>query len=94
MFTKPVRPLALNWVQKSNFVVFSKTTTACKLFIFTKVSEGLGRAKGEAGQVQKQLEKERAEHRRKVDRIETDLDTARADNQVRVIFNKNFRFEI
>ena len=59
-----------------------------------KVSEGLGRAKGEAGQVQKQLEKERAEHRRKVDRIETDLDTARADNQVRAIFNKHFRFEI
>ena len=65
----------------------------CKPIISTKVSEGLGRPKGESGQVQKQLEKERAEHRRKVDKIETDLDTARADNQVSVILYINVRSE-
>ena len=37
--------------------------------------------------VQKQMDKERQEHRRKVDAMENQLDRARADNQVGAIKN-------
>ena len=57
------------------------------------MKDGLGRVsakveeelKGQLDILHKQLEKERAEHRRKVDNVETDLDNAKANFQVRYL---------